>query len=104
MLTIATHYVYSYGEGWTAGETRKFGTKRAATAWAKSKLPPCVTTRDCYWRDTARVDHVELTTVKPSRLSYGFTRGRCSDKSMQAAGTISPEVILVPSCGELGYA
>lgn len=100
MLTIATHYVYSYGEGWTAGETRRFGTKRAATAWAKSKLPPCFTTRDCYWRDTARVDHVELTEVLRDRGQYWFGKGQ----SYRPAGQVSPEVILVPSCGELGYA
>jgi hypothetical protein len=102
MLTIATHYVYSYGEGWDAGETRRFGTKRAATAWAKSKLPPCVTTRDCYWRDTARTDHVELTERYAGKRPSN--KGRFWRNSYRPAGRIDPEVILVPSCGELGFA
>jgi hypothetical protein len=104
MITIATRWERSKSEPCLeAVETRRFGSRSAALSWAKSVLEPIVTTNDCYHRDVGRAGHVELTSQRSSRLSYSFTRGRCSSKSLTAAGHVSPEVIIVPSCGELGY-
>lgn len=103
-IIIATHYVRSpYERCLEAGETRRFGTRAAAVAWARSVLPPIVTTNDCYWRDVGRGESVELSTERPSRLGYGFTRGRCRAKSTTPAGTVEARVVLVPSVGELGW-
>ncbi len=101
-LISATHWVKSKHEsGFHAGETRTFGSKSAAVAWAESVVPECVTTRDCYWRDTARAEHVEFTSVR--RGSRPNNHGRYWRSSYAPAGRFDARVILVPSVGELGY-
>lgn len=101
---IATHWIRSeYERCLVAGETRRFGTRRAAEMWARSVIEPVVTTNDCYWRDVGRASSVELTECRASKLGYGFTRGRCRNFTAVAAGTVEAEVIIVPSVGELGW-
>ena len=104
-LISATHWVWSeYEPGFHAGETRVFGTLQAARMWAVSVVPDCVTTNDCYWRDTARGEHVDFTLLSRPRRPYSFTRGRCLPRNVRPAGCYKARVIIVPSCGELGWA
>jgi hypothetical protein len=74
-----------YEPAFNAIDTRRIGTERAVELWAASALAPIVTTRDCYHRDVASAPWIDLVRTD------GTTR------------TISPEVIIVPSVGELGW-
>lgn len=101
-LISATHWARdAYEPGFYARETRVFGTKQAALAWAESVVPECITTSGCYWRDTARAEHVEFTDVR--RGSQPNSHGRFWRTSYAPAGRYEAPVVLVPSVGELGW-
>ncbi len=94
-IIIATHWVRNdYERCLQSGETRRFGTRRAAELWAASVIKPVVTTNDCYWRDVGRAESVGLEVIVPlSRRVNAYER----------VGTIEAEVVIVPSVGELGW-
>ncbi len=101
-IISATHWARVDG-GFEAVETRTFGNERTARIWAAEVLGTIVTTNDCYWRDLGRAAEVEMTRLKPSKLKYSFTRGRCGKRDGSVAGKVAPQVVIVPSVGELGY-
>jgi hypothetical protein len=102
MLYIATLYTRSKSEPcFEAQETRRFGTLAAVQAWADSVLPVLHTTRDCYHRDLARADYINVVKRRPIKgLSY-YIRKQYRDEVW--CTTIEPKTYIVPSCGELGY-
>jgi hypothetical protein len=88
----ATIYARSqYNPCFEAGESRIFGTQRAAELWAASVLPTTVTTCDCYHRDVARAPSVRLARLGENGESKILVR------------YIEAPVHVVPSVGELGY-
>ncbi len=101
-IISATHWA-RVGGGFEAVETRTFGNERTARMWAAEVLGTIVTTNGCYWRDLGRAGDVELTRLYNAKLKYSFTRGRCSTKRGQCLPRVHPQVVIVPSVGELGY-
>ena len=74
------------GEPGETLEERTFGTRRAAELWAESVLGTIQVTRYNYHRDLQRAAEVRLETRSGEYLGY-----------------VSPEPIIVPSVGELGW-
>jgi hypothetical protein len=88
----ATVYARSqYNPCFEAGESRTFGTERAAELWAASVLPPTVTTNDCYHRDVGRAPSVRLARVDGNGESKTLLR------------YVEAPVVIHRSVGELGY-
>ena len=101
-VIIATRWVRNPCERCLeAGETRRFGTRKAAEMWAASALPPVVTTNDCYWRDVGRAESVECT--KRYRGKRPSNKGRFWRNSYMSLPTINAAIHIVPSVGELGW-
>lgn len=86
MITTAKHYARSqYEPSHELVETRHFGTRDSALQWARHRLGTIQTTRDCYWRDVARGNWIDL-----------YEQG----KQVQC---VESRVEIVPSVGELGW-
>lgn len=98
MLYLATHYRRN-----ERGETRKFGTERAAEQWARSILQPVVTTNDCYWRDMGRADDVRLSRSFRCDNQFSGNGEYSRVLTVEYLRTIEPEAVIVPSVGELGW-
>ena len=78
-----------------AVETRYFGTRRAMLAWAKPLLGYVTATRYTY--------HDELRRAPAVRVERGNSAAHQFRRGGLRTTWLSPEVIIVPSVGELGY-
>jgi|ERR1043165_9094096 hypothetical protein len=105
MLYQATHHPYSDTTGPSVGETRTFGSLEAARLWAKSVLPSHASVCDeNYHRDMGRMSTVNIH----SRYRGDYTDPvyvKISDRHFYCAfvETVTPEITIVPSVGQLGY-
>lgn len=91
-----------YGEWQT--ETRILPTLRAVELWAATKLQGVrvETTRDCYWRDVSNAPSVTYKSVIKYRSRLQPTPNEMYH-TYRWSGEILPEIIIVPSVGELGW-
>src|SRR5690349_2741981 len=105
MLYTATHNDYSDVTGHSTGETRSFGSLKAARKWAKAVLPKVATVSDeNYHRDMARMSTVDILSKDDIEVTVtewdGFTY---TCRKPAHAETVTPEIQVVPSAGQLGY-
>jgi hypothetical protein len=96
-LIRATYYPPKYDQNGQLNEepveTRLCADVWQAEQWAKRKLGKLYTTNDCYHRDLGRAASMRLERVfKVNRVT-----------TSQFVGWQEPEVVIVPSVGELGY-
>ena len=107
MLYQATHNTYDSTNGPGTGETRVFGSKRAAKQWATEVLKkhPVVTTNDLYWRDVGRAHSVSV--YQSIRFISEYMHSQGQPKEYRSIGwpvfMIDPPVYIHTSVGELGY-
>jgi hypothetical protein len=101
MLYSATHHTYSATNGHDVGETRTFGSLKAARMWAASVLPPSVQVSDeNYWSDLGRCSTVDITSSATKVVeSYDGETYTVPDFRT----TVYPRIDVVPSVGQLGY-
>jgi hypothetical protein len=109
MLYSATHHIYSPTHGHSCGETRTFGSLKAARLWAKSVLPESHQVSDeDYHRDMGRCSTVDIRSSKCWPVS---TKAVWSDDpgyfdtyiAYAHKETVYPRIDIVPSVGQLGY-
>lgn len=101
MLYSATHHVYSPTNGHDCGETRTFGSLKAARMWAQSVLPQRHQVSDeNYHRDMGRCSTVNITSNK-TRIAYHYD-GESYNRHIVRT-TVYPRIDIVPSVGQLGY-
>ena len=109
MLYSATHHIYSRTDGHSCGETRTFGSLKAARLWAKSILPESHQVSDeDYHRDMGRCSTVDIRSVgkdlivspqtDPDHIDYFTPYMRHTFRT-----TVYPRIDIVPSVGQLGY-
>lgn len=115
MLYTATHNVYSNVSGHSTGETRVFGSLKAARKWARDILPATASVSDeNYHRDMARMSMVSIKSNRTVRRLeetgqkvkdnaplyplYPYTHRPYLYREM-----VTPEIHVVPSVGQLGY-
>ncbi len=112
MLYSATHHIYSPTYGHLCGETRTFGSLKAARLWARSVLPESHQVSDeNYHRDMSRCSTVSIQSSKTIRYLED-TGERVSDDAPLYPytytkpvfrTTVYPRIDIVPSVGQLGY-
>jgi hypothetical protein len=84
-----------------ATDRRTVGTLKAARLFAADRLEPLQTTR-ALWHDIlGRADHVSIYDMRG--VARDKRDARPDEGGPVYVDTISPEVDLVPSVGELGY-
>ena len=92
--------------GGDAYEFRTFGSERAARNWVAPLLGTISVTNDTYHRDLGRANYARVIAAKGDVLQAAakedtiFRRGLTRGMSVYY---IYPEVVVVPSVGELGY-
>lgn len=105
MLYSATHHIYSPTHGHSCGETRTFGSLKAARLWARSVLPESHQVSDeNYHVDMGRCSTVSIESSKTR--TYTESDGRYDTYTYTKPvfrTTVYPRIDIVPSVGQLGY-
>lgn len=105
MLYSATHHIYSPVDGHSCGETRTFGSLKAARLWAKEILPESHQVSDeDYHRGMGKCSTVEIKgRYKSDKGTPVYMKRSDREFFPHYRTTVYPRIDIVPSVGQLGY-